>query len=410
MKNARKSNNSGITLIALVVTIIVLLILAGISISILSGDNSILQKGTEAKQNTVKSQIEERIKMANNVAVMNGLGELLYGNLKVELAKEFGEEGTDWSISEEKENPWVVTVDEVNVSISHIELPIDGLNALKQKIESEQEDCSIDESGNITIGLLWDYEPINEVECELKGNFDDEYGCRSAYKGNIVGGKIETGFPIFIKENGKTYKVTGIGEAAFAELGLNEINIPDTITYIGVGAFYYDNLTSIVIPNKVEKIESYAFEGNSNLSNIIFSDLTHDMGFSVFDGTNWYNNQPNGLVYAGKVAYKVKLSSPSNIEIVAGTLGIASEAFRNQHVTNIILPDSIKTIGQSAFSGCQWVNSINIPESVIKVGVHAFYDWNSNQIINIPFNQNNLPTNWDSHWDYKCNAQILYLE
>lgn len=49
----------GITLIALVITIIVLLILAGISISMLSGDNSILQKATDAKKETEKSQIIE---------------------------------------------------------------------------------------------------------------------------------------------------------------------------------------------------------------------------------------------------------------------------------------------------------------------------------------------------------------
>ena len=54
MNNIKKSLkfSNGITLIALVITIIVLLILAGISISMLSGDNGILQKSTEAKTNT----------------------------------------------------------------------------------------------------------------------------------------------------------------------------------------------------------------------------------------------------------------------------------------------------------------------------------------------------------------------
>ncbi len=52
----------GITLIALVITVIVLLILAGISISMLSGDNSILQKATDAKTNTEKQNIIELAK------------------------------------------------------------------------------------------------------------------------------------------------------------------------------------------------------------------------------------------------------------------------------------------------------------------------------------------------------------
>ena len=61
-KNAQKSSN-GITLIALVITIIVLLILAGISISMLSGDNSILQKATDAKQTTERSEAKEQAQM-----------------------------------------------------------------------------------------------------------------------------------------------------------------------------------------------------------------------------------------------------------------------------------------------------------------------------------------------------------
>lgn len=51
--------NKGITLIALVVTIIVLLILAGISISMLTGQNGILKKAAEAKEKTVEANENE---------------------------------------------------------------------------------------------------------------------------------------------------------------------------------------------------------------------------------------------------------------------------------------------------------------------------------------------------------------
>lgn len=57
-------DNKAITLISLVVTIIVLLILAGISISMLAGDNSILQKATEAKTNTDNAQAKEELQLA----------------------------------------------------------------------------------------------------------------------------------------------------------------------------------------------------------------------------------------------------------------------------------------------------------------------------------------------------------
>ena len=63
MGKLKKNKNAGITLIALVVTIIVLLILAGISISMLSGDNSILKKAADSKKNTEESQIIEEAKI-----------------------------------------------------------------------------------------------------------------------------------------------------------------------------------------------------------------------------------------------------------------------------------------------------------------------------------------------------------
>ena len=72
MKNFKKkelNSSNGITLIALVITIIVLLILAGISISMLSGDNGILQKATTAKTETEKSQEQEIVTLAYNSAL-----------------------------------------------------------------------------------------------------------------------------------------------------------------------------------------------------------------------------------------------------------------------------------------------------------------------------------------------------
>ena len=85
MKNCRKNvlkSRNGITLIALVITIIVLLILAGVSISMLSGDNSILTKAAEAKEKTEKATEYEQIKLA----VIGSFDEAL--RLKVDNVKQ----------------------------------------------------------------------------------------------------------------------------------------------------------------------------------------------------------------------------------------------------------------------------------------------------------------------------------
>ena len=62
MKNFRK--NQGITLIALVITVIVLLILAGVTIATLTGDNGILTRTQEAKNKTEQAEDIEKIKLA----------------------------------------------------------------------------------------------------------------------------------------------------------------------------------------------------------------------------------------------------------------------------------------------------------------------------------------------------------
>ena len=59
-----KKSSKGITLIALVITIIVLLILAGVSIAMLTGDNGILTQASEAKDENIKGQEKEQIKLA----------------------------------------------------------------------------------------------------------------------------------------------------------------------------------------------------------------------------------------------------------------------------------------------------------------------------------------------------------
>lgn len=59
MKRIKKHNNSGITLVALVVTIVVLLILAGVSINLVIGQNGLMNRAKEAKEQTLQARKEE---------------------------------------------------------------------------------------------------------------------------------------------------------------------------------------------------------------------------------------------------------------------------------------------------------------------------------------------------------------
>ena len=97
-----------ITLIALVVTIIVLLILAGISISMLTGENGILNRAREAKESTGTAQTEELVKLSITDALTQGLGSLTNANLKTALNNNIG--AGKYEISGDATNGWTVKV------------------------------------------------------------------------------------------------------------------------------------------------------------------------------------------------------------------------------------------------------------------------------------------------------------
>ncbi len=92
MSNNQMTKNKGITLIALVITIVVLLILAGVSISMLAGENGIIKRAQEAKE---KSEIAEEKELVEISAVgataRNNGGEITYDNLDEELAMNLGD-------------------------------------------------------------------------------------------------------------------------------------------------------------------------------------------------------------------------------------------------------------------------------------------------------------------------------
>ena len=114
----KNSKNKGITLIALVVTIIVLLILAAISITMLTGDNSILKRAVDAKERTGIAEIEERIKLSYNSALAEDLttgnGNLQEDTLRKILTSEFPGKEIDINTTGEE---WIITVGGVSVNV-----------------------------------------------------------------------------------------------------------------------------------------------------------------------------------------------------------------------------------------------------------------------------------------------------
>ena len=111
----RLKDKKGITLIALVITIIVLLILAGVAISMLSGDNGILNRATQAKDETEIKGILEKIQLAVTASMLNKDATIEENTLDKELTDYFGTNGYNKT---PKGNGWIIKVGESEFEVS----------------------------------------------------------------------------------------------------------------------------------------------------------------------------------------------------------------------------------------------------------------------------------------------------
>ena len=149
-----KRNARGITLIALVITIIVLLILAGVTIAALSGDNGILKRATQAKTKTGKENAEEQIKLAIMTATTEGLGVPDKAVLRSELTKAGFVVKTDgddlpWEVVSGK-NIFTINEDYTIDTISGIGLSKKEVKMLKGQTETITATLTEGVSGTIT--------------------------------------------------------------------------------------------------------------------------------------------------------------------------------------------------------------------------------------------------------------------
>ena len=155
--------------------------------------------------------------------------------------------------------------------------------------------------------------------------------------------------------------LTAVGAESFTGSGIVTANLPQSVTYLGAGAFA--DCTKLVyaqVPAAIQAVRERTFRNCTELKNVSI---------------------PEGIRYIGAAAFQNDVSLQT-VDFAQSLLTICDNAFEGSGVgEGLVLPSALRTIGSRAFAGCMRLTSLTIPTDVRKMGSQAFADGSSPSIV-----------------------------
>ena len=402
-------NKNGVTLIALAVTIIIMLILAGVTISMLTGNSGITTNASKAKTKSYLADIKEEYELylsekrmedeydldtlyANDKTIRYEGNEVGSGITEICSSIKKGDEkkfeiikGKIYYVSQDKKVIPIAV--ELGFSINPYEITDDGVLR-----SSAMNLYLVDNNGNLDLS---EYEgKIKTIEAGAFSKVEIESGITPLSSIVLPKGITTIGDDAFSYNTSLTSikipnTVTTIGKRAFYGCtNLTSIEIPDSVTYIGEYCFWNCNrLQKIKLSKKIQTINQGLLEGCSSLTEIEIPEGVESIGYAAFrscdklttitlpasltyitgsaltrlsrltevkvaDGNNSFKFE-NGMLLSkdGKTMYMALLTL-TEINVPNGVVSIIGDGLSGSSATKIILPDTVSSnFGGAVFNG-----------------------------------------------------------
>ncbi len=434
MKKIRK--NKGITLIALVITIIVLLILAGVTIATLRGDNGILTKAEEAKLSTELSGYKEALELykVEKYSENSNFEEETLTAGKVEL---------NYNTKESEETGNIKTVIP-DISDEYFE----KLEVIKGELlinTQDKNEIRVAQSLGIEVnpydirdGVLWSSNGNlvlmdentgsltipDSVTAIGEGAFSNLEGLRTIIIPSTVKRIEQNAFKnnttlenVIIQEK-DGQGVEYIGTSAFEGCrNLQTINLPDTITTIeGVCFRNCRALDNVKLPNSLTILNWQTFNGCTNLKNLELSQNLENLGSQALQNTSLttlkfpanLNSIDTGAINISTLQ-EIDTSENNYFEFKNGVLyskDLKTLVMALSNITNINMENSVETIQGYAFYNCNRLSDINLTENVKNIKLWSFYNSNLKKIT-VDANNKYLKTDENNNL-YNIDGTVLY--
>ena len=316
----KNEKEMGITLIALIITVVVLIILAAISINALFGSDGIITNARKAAIMNDFSTFKEQIKTFN-------------------AEKEL--ESEDYSV----------------------ESLTAGRTTLLYNTQGEETEGNIQ---TVIPSMNDDYAEKFEI---IKGEL-------LLYASSQLEYDIAVGMGIQVSPY---IIVDGVLMSADVNLGLQTeggvVTLPERVEVIGNGAFAnVEGLKTVIIPGTVKEIGTNAFTNNDEIEQIIVQEGVEVIGAEAFrECTNLKNiDLPESIVSIG-VSVFFECRSLESIKIPSQVTAIQSYTFYYcTNLSSVELPDNLQRIGDGVFINCEKLESIKIPANVNYIGGTVF--------------------------------------